>query len=165
MRLQVTADGWLYRGKRRYRCALGRGGIRIDKQEGDGATPAGLYPLRRLLYRADRLVRPDSKLPAAEIQAMDGWCDDPGDAAYNRAVTLPYRASAESMWRADGLYDLVVITGHNDDPVVPGRGSAIFIHLASPDYGPTEGCVALSRPDLLAILPFLADDSEIQIDP
>ena len=96
---------------------------------------------------------------------MDGWCDDPGDAAYNRAVTLPYRASAESMWRADGLYDLVVITGHNDDPVVPGRGSAIFIHLASPDYGPTEGCVALSRPDLLAILPFLADDSEIQIDP
>ncbi|MBC8239498.1 MAG: L,D-transpeptidase family protein [Alphaproteobacteria bacterium] len=163
--MQVTADGWLYLGERRYRCALGRGGVRLAKREGDGATPAGLYALRQLLYRADRLARPDSGLPMAKIQGTDGWCDDPGDAAYNRAVTLPYGASAESLWRADGLYDLVVITGHNDDPVVPGRGSAIFIHLASPDYGPTEGCIALSRPDLLAILPLLAGDSEIQIDP
>ncbi|MDA1097552.1 MAG: L,D-transpeptidase family protein [Proteobacteria bacterium] len=165
MRIQVTADGWLHHGKRRYLCALGRGGIRIDKREGDGATPAGLYPLRQLLYRADRLARPVSKLPLAKIRPTDGWCDDPGDAAYNTAVVLPYPASAEAMWRADGLYDLVVITGHNADPVVPGRGSAIFIHLAGRDYSPTEGCVALAQGDLLAILPLLADDSEIQIDP
>ena len=165
MRIQVTADGWLYGGKRRFRCALGRGGVRVDKREGDGATPAGLYPLRRLLYRADRLVRPHSNLPIAKIQATDGWCDDPRDAAYNRAVSLPHAASAETMWRADGLFDLVLLTGHNDDPVVPGGGSAIFIHVASPDYGPTEGCVALSRPDLLALLPHLAVGSDIQIDP
>ncbi len=165
MRIQVTADGWLHHGKRRYRCALGRGGVRIDKREGDGATPAGLYPLRRLLYRADRLAKPESNLPLAKIQSTDGWCDDPSDAAYNRAVRLPYGAGAEAMWRTDGLYDLVVIMGHNDDPVVPGRGSAIFIHVASRDYGPTEGCVALARRDLLAILPHLASDSEIRIDP
>jgi L,D-peptidoglycan transpeptidase YkuD (ErfK/YbiS/YcfS/YnhG family) len=165
VRIRVTADGWLYGGKQRYRCALGRSGVRIDKREGDGATPAGLYPLHQLLYRADRLVRPDSRLPMAKIQATDGWCDDPADAAYNRAVTLPHDASTEAMWRADGLYDLVVLTGHNDDPVVAGRGSAIFIHVASPDYGPTEGCVALSRPDLLALLPHLAVGSEVQIEP
>lgn len=162
-RIHITVDGWLQHGTQRYRCALGQGGVRQDKREGDGATPAGLYPLRRLLYRADRLARPDSKLPMAEIQPEDGWCDAPDDAAYNKAVTLPYGASAEAMWRADGLYDLVVITGHNDNPVVPGRGSAIFIHVASPDYGPTEGCVALARQDLLALLPVLDDNSEIQI--
>ena len=164
MRIQVTADGWLHQGAQRYRCALGRGGVRPDKREGDGATPAGLFPLRRLLYRADRLARPNSKLPMAEIQPTDGWCDDPGDAAYNRAVMLPHGASAESMWRSDELYDLVVITGHNDNPVVPGEGSAIFIHVASPDYGPTEGCVALARQDLLALLPHLDSDGEILID-
>lgn len=163
--LRVTADGWLQHGAQRYRCALGRGGVRSDKREGDGATPAGIFPLRRLLYRADRLVRPQSKLPMAKIQPSDGWCDDPRDAAYNQAVTLPYGARSENMWRADGLYDLVVITGHNDDPAVPGRGSAIFIHVANPDYGPTEGCVALARRDLMAMLPALDSASAIRIDP
>ncbi len=164
-RIEVTADGWARHGAHRYFCALGRGGIQRNKREGDGATPAGLYPLRQLLYRADRLARPDSNLAMAEIQPLDGWCDAPSDAAYNKAVTLPHGASAEAMWRADELYDLVIVTGHNDDPVVPGRGSAIFIHVARPDYGPTEGCVALSRQDLLALLIVLDGNSEIQIDP
>jgi L,D-peptidoglycan transpeptidase YkuD (ErfK/YbiS/YcfS/YnhG family) len=133
----------------------------------DGAASSGTNGkvLRQLLYRADRLARPDSNLAMAEIQPLDGWCDAPGDAAYNKAVTLPHGASAEAMWRADELYDLVIVTGHNDDPVVPGRGSAIFIHVARPDYGPTEGCVALSRQDLLALLIVLDGNSEIQIDP
>ena len=86
------------------------------------------------------------------IAIADGWCDDPGDAAYNRPVALPYKARAERLWREDGLYDLVVLLGYNDDPVVPGKGSAIFLHIARDDYGPTEGCVALSRADLLEVL-------------
>jgi L,D-peptidoglycan transpeptidase YkuD (ErfK/YbiS/YcfS/YnhG family) len=82
----------------------------------------------------------------------DGWCDDPADVRYNRSVTLPYRASAERLWRLDHLYDLIVVLGHNDEPVVAGDGSAIFLHLAAEDYAPTQGCIALSRPDLTALL-------------
>ncbi|HEX7760428.1 MAG TPA: L,D-transpeptidase family protein, partial [Caulobacteraceae bacterium] len=88
----------------------------------------------------------------APIAPSDGWCDAPADPAYNRPVTLPYPASAEHLWREDHVYDLIVVLGHNDDPPVAGMGSAIFLHLARPDYAPTEGCVALSRPDLERVL-------------
>ena len=133
---------------------LGRsGGLRAaEKREGDGATPLGVWPLRRVLYRADRGPRPETALPAAEIGRQDGWCDAADDPAYNRPVTLPYPASAEAMWREDGVYDLVVVLGHNDEPPVAGLGSAIFLHLAREDRAPTEGCVALSRPHLEAVL-------------
>jgi len=161
--LHVTADGFLRHGTQQYRCALGRSGIGGQKQEGDGITPSGRYPLRRLMYRADRLARPASQLAMAKIQPDDGWCDAPGDPAYNQPVRLPYGASTESMWRTDGLYDLVVILGYNDDPVVAGAGSAIFMHVASAEYGPTEGCVALARDDLLELLVDLDDSCEIEI--
>lgn len=155
MDLLVTAHDSAGRarfGERAWRCAVGRGGLVADKREGDGATPIGRLPLRRVLYRADRLPRPDTDLPSAPLAPEDAWCDDPADPRYNRAVRLPYPASYERLWRADGLYDVVVVLGHNDDPPVAGRGSAIFLHVARPDYGPTEGCVALARPDLLEFL-------------
>ncbi len=139
-------------GAQCWRCAIGRGAIRREKQEGDGVTPIGRWPLRRVLYRADRLAKPDTALPCQAIQSDDGWCDDPADPAYNRPVRLPYPASHERLNRDDGLYDVVVVLGHNDDPVVPNAGSAIFLHVARDDYGPTEGCVALALPDLLAVL-------------
>jgi L,D-peptidoglycan transpeptidase YkuD (ErfK/YbiS/YcfS/YnhG family) len=135
------------------RCALGRGGVTpaTDKREGDGKSPLGLWPIRRLLWRPDR-ASPETALDAQPISPEDGWCDAPGDPAYNRPVRRPYPASHEAMWREDDLYDLVVVLGHNDDPPVAGLGSAIFLHLAKPDYAPTEGCVALSRADMLALL-------------
>jgi L,D-peptidoglycan transpeptidase YkuD (ErfK/YbiS/YcfS/YnhG family) len=134
------------------RCALGPAGIRRDKREGDGATPAGLFPLRRVLYRADRIERPRTTLPVSAIQPDDGWCDAPRDLAYNTQVKLPFDASHENLWRADHLYDLVVVVGHNDDPVLAYGGSAIFLHLARDDFGPTHGCVAMQRTDLEALL-------------
>ena len=136
------------------RCALGPAGViaAAGKREGDGATPLGTWPMRRVLFRPDRGPPPRTALPASPIAPDDGWCDAPDDPAYNRPVKLPYPASAEAMWRDDGLYDLVVILGHNDDPPVPGLGSAIFLHLARPDYAPTQGCVALARRDLEAVL-------------
>ncbi|MCC7428854.1 MAG: L,D-transpeptidase family protein [Alphaproteobacteria bacterium] len=150
----VFADGWLLFRGQRMRCALGRGGVRParEKREGDGATPAGTWPLRRILYRADREPPPGGPLPRAPIALEDGWCDDPRDGAYNRPVRLPYPASAEEMWRKDDLYDLVVVLGHNDDPPVPGAGSAIFLHVARPDFAPTAGCVALPKPELRRLL-------------
>lgn len=133
-------------------CAFGRGGVRADKREGDGASPAGIWPLRRVLYRPDRRPRPDTALPCAALAPTDGWCDAPDDPAYNRPVSLPYPASAEALWRDDELYDLLVVLGHNDDPPAAGAGSCIFLHLARPDFGPTEGCVAVRPATLLRAL-------------
>tara|TARA_B100000676_G_scaffold301900_1_gene349771 strand:- start:1504 stop:2019 length:516 start_codon:yes stop_codon:yes gene_type:complete len=152
MDITVSPAGTLSYGDKTVRCALGRGGVRSDKHEGDGATPGGCYPLRRVLYRTDRLAEPETGLPVKAIGPSDGWCDAPEDARYNQPVTLPYPASAEALWREDGLYDLIVVLGHNDDPPEPGAGSAIFWHVAWPDYEPTEGCVAIPCDELVEIL-------------
>jgi len=148
----VSAEGWIDWGFGRRSCALGKGGVRPDKREGDGATPIGRFPLRRVLYRPDRSPPPATALPCAAIAPEDGWCDDPADPAYNRPVRLPHPARHERMWRDDALYDLVIVIGHNDDPPVAGLGSAVFVHLARPDWAPTEGCVALARADLVELL-------------
>jgi L,D-peptidoglycan transpeptidase YkuD (ErfK/YbiS/YcfS/YnhG family) len=139
-------------GQRSVRCALGRAGLAANKREGDGATPIGRFPLRRVLYRADRLTLPRLALATAAIEPGDGWCDDPASPDYNRQVRLPIEANHEHLWRMDSLYDIVVVLGHNHDPPVPGAGSAIFLHVASADYRPTEGCVAVAREDLMALL-------------
>ena len=170
--LIVTAEapgatrGTVRLGRHFWPCALGRGGVIADKREGDGGTPAGRFPWRRVLYRADRLARPATPLACGIIAPEDGWCDDPADAAnYNRPVTLPYGGSHEQLWRPDGLYDVILIPGHNDDPPVPGLGSAIFIHVARPDYAPTEGCVALRLEHLLILLANLDPDSALVVRP
>lgn len=146
-------DGRFELGERRVRCALGRSGVvaAAAKREGDGASPAGVWPIRKVLYRPETGA-PATALTAQAIAPDDGWCDDPADPAYNRPVKLPYAASSEAMWRDDHLYDVVVVLGHNDDPPVAGAGSCIFLHLAKDGHAPTEGCVALSRADMAEVL-------------
>jgi len=167
MKLNVRRDGTtgavLHCGQDFYRAAVGVGGIGVKRAEGDRITPVGAFPLRRLLFRADRIRLPLTRLPASAIAPDDGWCDAPGDAAYNQPVKLPYRASAEALWRTDFLYDLIVVLGFNDDPVVAGCGSAIFLHVAQADYRPTQGCIALAKDDLLAVLAKLAPGDTITI--
>ena len=126
--------------------------MRADKQEGDGATPSGLLPLRRVFYRADRGPAPQCAVPVEALAPEDGWCDDPADRRYNTRVLLPCEARHEHLWRSDGVYDVIGVLGWNDAPVERGRGSAIFLHVAAPDGRPTEGCVALAEPDLRALL-------------
>lgn len=152
MDILVYGDGRAAWNGRDMRCALGPAGVAADKREGDGATPAGRFPLRRVLYRSDRRAAPRTVLAARPLAPDDGWCDDPADARYNRPVRLPYPASAEALWRDDHIYDLVVVLGYNDDPVVAGRGSAVFLHLARPGFAPTAGCVALAEADLERVL-------------
>lgn len=167
MDLAVTRDGetWVAACPvGRWRCAIGRGGVRRDKREGDGATPAGAWRLRRVLYRPDRLSAPETALPVAALAPDDGWCDDPGDPHYNQPVKLPFAARHERLWRDDEIYDVIVVLGHNDDPVQPGAGSAVFLHLAREGYGPTEGCVALARPDLLTYLRMAGTSSLLRIE-
>ena len=150
-------------GKGPRRAAIGRAGIGLKQGEGDGLTPLGTFVVRRVLYRADRMAAPVTRLPLAVLAPDDGWCDAPADPAYNTQIKRPYAASHEALWRDDALYDLIAVLGFNDDPVVPGKGSAIFLHLARPDYSPTEGCIALPRDDLVGLLAALAPGDTVTI--
>ncbi len=165
----VSADGWLsWPGighDIRVRAAVGKGGVTMAKAEGDGATPIGIFPLRALWYRPDRIGPPVTGLDLLPIDPDCGWSDDPADPAYNRPVKLPHPARHERLWRQDGLYDLIVPLGYNDDPPVAGLGSAIFLHCASPDYTPTEGCVAIAQPDLLQLLQVCGPQTRLAIEP
>jgi L,D-peptidoglycan transpeptidase YkuD (ErfK/YbiS/YcfS/YnhG family) len=145
------AAGFRFKGET-FRAACGRSGVSSQKQEGDGATPAGILPLRRILYRADRLGKPKAAVPLEPLAPNDGWCDDPAAPAYNTAITLPNDAHHEELWRRDAVYDVIGVLGWNDDPVQRNCGSAIFLHVARPDYAPTEGCIALALFDLLHVL-------------
>lgn len=145
-------------------CALGRGGCRVLKREGDGATPIGKFQVCEVLYRSDRVRRPRTGLPVRPLQRRDGWCDDPGDRNYNRLVRHPYPASAEAMWRQDDLYNVVLVLGYNRRPRVRGRGSAIFMHLARPGYASTAGCIALSARDMRIVLARLAPGAMVHVN-
>ncbi|MGE3712082.1 MAG: L,D-transpeptidase [Hyphomicrobiaceae bacterium] len=153
--------GVLEAGTLRLPCAVGGGGVSALKREGDGATPAGRFDLVEVRYRADRVRRPASPFPTRPSARRDGWCDAAGDRSYNRPVRLPYRASAESMWRDDGVYDVVVVLSHNQRPRKQGAGSAVFMHLARPEFAPTAGCIALRQRDLLLLLSRLSRRARI----
>lgn len=163
MELIVTPNGMLRVDDRQFTCAIGRGGVKSNKQEGDGATPIGTYFLKRVYYRPDKGSTPSTHLPTQPINPRDGWCDDPTHPQYNTLVSLPFANSHEKMWRDDALYDVVVEISHNDNPPIPGAGSAVFMHIAKHDYAPTEGCVALHRDDLLEILKDASPETKIVI--
>lgn len=148
----LRPDGWLMWRGQPIRAAIGKAGIARRKEEGDGATPAGLLPLRRVLYRADRLPPPKCSVPVEPIAQTDGWCDDPNSRDYNKPVRLPFDGRHEELWRRDEVYDVIGVLGWNDQPVEKRRGSAIFLHVARPDYAPTEGCVALALRDVIRLL-------------
>ena len=163
MEIMVWPPGTLSWNGKQVRCAIGLGGIREGKNEGDGATPAGCFPLRRVFYRADRLAAPETGLPVRALTPNDGWCDDPDDPAYNQLIALPFTAGHETLWREDRLYDVIVEMGYNDDPVTPGRGSAIFMHVAQPGYDPTDGCIALELEALLDLLKVCGEGSVVTV--
>jgi L,D-peptidoglycan transpeptidase YkuD (ErfK/YbiS/YcfS/YnhG family) len=144
-------------------CALGRSGTTHAKREGDGATPVGTFRLLQAFYRADHGGRPRTALPLRRIDRRDGWCDDPADRRYNRLVPLPCASSHEDMWRADDLYDVVLDIAWNRGPIVRGRGSAIFLHLARPGFTPTEGCVAIAPGQARRLLEWIGPRTRIRI--
>jgi L,D-peptidoglycan transpeptidase YkuD (ErfK/YbiS/YcfS/YnhG family) len=134
------------------RAALGRGGVAALKREGDGTTPLGHFPVRAVLYRADRVTRPRTPFPFRAIRSDDAWSEDPADRSYNRLVKASPRPGIDRLRRDDHLYDVILVLGFNDRPRVRGRGSAIFVHLARQGYAPTAGCIGLAPRDLRALL-------------
>ena len=146
------------------RCSIGEGKITENKFEGDLCTPAGKWPLRRVFYRKDRLLKPDTSLQTLRISKNMGWSDDPrDDTRYNTLIKTPYLFSHETLWRLDSLYDIIVELGYNDSPPILGRGSAIFMHLARPNFEPTAGCVALKKSDLLSLLSLVSHGDLLNI--
>ena len=156
-------DGYLYWPGGHTRAAVGAAGVSPTKQEGDKATPAGKYPLPFGMWRPDRIKPPDTSLPMKALREAHAWVDDPNDPKYNQLVELPYPAHVEEMWRADGIYDLLAVVGYNINPTRPGAGSAIFLHIARPNFAPTEGCVAIERSALLNLIPLLGPESTLTI--
>jgi L,D-peptidoglycan transpeptidase YkuD (ErfK/YbiS/YcfS/YnhG family) len=156
--------GWLTAGQHSIPVALGRGGIKANKREGDGATPRGTFRLRRLWWRADRHSRPPTLLPVHRIRADDGWCEDPASRHYNRPVKVPAGSSADRLARADRLYDFIIEIDHNTRPRIAGRGSAVFIHAARPRFAPTAGCVALELQVLRRLLARLGPRTRIVVE-
>lgn len=152
-------------GDKQFRCALGKNGVSTNKIEGDGATPAGTFQIREVFYRADRAPKPESVFRTTSLKPEDGWCDAPEDPNYNRRVTLPYPAHAENLWREDEIYDVIAVLGYNDNPPIPGKGSAIFMHVARVDYSPTEGCVALALADIFAVLREADRETKLDVGP
>lgn len=144
-------------------CALGAAAITRRKREGDHASPAGHFRLIEGFFKPNTGHRPQARLPIFPINRTLGWCDDPNAANYNRLIRLPSSARHESLWREDGLYDLVIVLDYNLRPRRKGAGSAIFLHCAGPDFAPTEGCIALRHADLRKLLPRLARNTKLVV--
>jgi L,D-peptidoglycan transpeptidase YkuD (ErfK/YbiS/YcfS/YnhG family) len=156
--------GWLAAGGVKIPVALGRGGIKANKREGDGGTPRGLFRPKRLWWRADRHPRPRSFLPVRAIGPLDAWCEDPADRHYNQPVRLDRDHAGDRLWRDDHLYDFVIELDHNTRPRIAGRGSAVFLHLARTNFSPTAGCVAMTRPAMLRLLARIGPKTRIVIE-
>jgi L,D-peptidoglycan transpeptidase YkuD (ErfK/YbiS/YcfS/YnhG family) len=156
--------GILLAGPRTMPVVLGRGGIRANKFEGDGATPRGRFRLVRLWWRADRHPHPSTLLPARRIHPTLAWCEDTTDRRYNRSFQRSAGDSGDRLWRDDHLYDFIIEIDHNTRPRIAGRGSAVFVHLARPNRSPTAGCVALAPKDLQRLLAVLGPQTRIAVE-
>jgi len=164
MNFQVDPTGFVFSPTAKWRCALGLGGIDHKHKEGDGITPLGSHPFGRIFWRSDRLSQPKTELTCLPITPDMGWCDDPDQADYNQLIKLPHDGHFENLWRDDPVYDVVVELLYNTNPIKRGQGSAIFMHVAKPDFSPTEGCIALKLEDLLSLLQEANETSRLIVD-
>ena len=155
--------GWLTAGPTTIPVALGRGGIIANKREGDGGTPKGTFRPRQLWWRADRFPRPRTFLPIRAIRADDAWCEDPASRHYNRPLTRGHDNNGDRLRREDHLYDFIIEIDHNTQPTIAGRGSAVFLHLARPDFSPTAGCVSMTKSAMLQLLRQIGPHTKIII--
>jgi L,D-peptidoglycan transpeptidase YkuD (ErfK/YbiS/YcfS/YnhG family) len=167
IRIQAAAGdprrGWLVAGGQTVPVALGRGGIRANKREGDGGTPKGIFRPLRLWWRADRHRRPRTFLPIRAIRPEDAWCEDPLSRHYNQPIRLDRGSGGDRLMRDDTLYDFIIEIDHNTSPRMAGRGSAVFLHLARADFSPTAGCVSMTQSAMLRLLARLGPETRIVI--
>ena len=159
----VKNSGYLKYKNLKFRCALGKAGIKKKKLEGDNITPRGIFKITKIYYRADRIKNIQTSLKKIKIKKNVGWCDDPNSNFYNKEITLPTKFSHEKLYRKDNLYDLIVVLNYNMQPIKKNKGSAIFIHIANKFYKKTKGCIALKKEDLIKMLSQIKRTTKIKI--
>ena len=157
-------NNYLYTETETFKCAVGLNGLTKNKIEGDQCTPVGEFTFKKIYYRADKLGLIDFLIPSSSISENDGWCDDISNEFYNQFIKFPFKGSAERLYRADDLYDLVCVLNYNTDPIIPGKGSAIFLHVAKNNFLHTEGCIALQKDVLIRLSINIDKDSKIIIE-
>ena len=146
------------------KCAVGKRGVNLKKKEGDFITPIGLYKIKYILYRKDRIKKIPSKLRKITIKRNMGWCDDPKSKQYNKLVNLPFSYSCEQLFKKENIYDIILVLNYNMNPVKKDKGSAIFVHVAKKNYEKTRGCVAVKKLDLLKILKEIKVKTKVRIE-
>ena len=159
----IKKSGYLEYKNLKFRCALGKAGIKKKKKEGDNITPEGTFKIIRVYYRRDKIKNISTLIKKKEIKKKIGWCDDPVSSFYNKEIKLPSKFSHEKLYRKDNLYNLILVLNYNINPIIKNKGSAIFIHIAKKNYEPTAGCIALKKRDLVELLENIKKNTKIKI--
>lgn len=160
----LVKNNYLFAGNKALPCALGLNGITNNKKEGDLSTPFGTFCFNKIYYREDKLGKLNFKIESSILRETDGWCDDPMSRLYNQYIEFPFDKSAERLYREDDIYDIICVLNYNTSPIIPGLGSAIFLHVAKPDFKGTEGCIAIEKNSLIEIALNLTNNSKIFIE-
>ena len=160
----LVKNNHLFLKNRKLQCALGINGLTDNKKEGDLSTPTGTFKFNKVYYRADKLGKMYFQINSSVIQTNDGWCDDQESEFYNRFIQFPFSDSAEHLYRDDDVYDIICVLDYNTSPIIYGRGSAIFLHVAKPNFVGTEGCIAIEKEPLIEIATNITTKSRIVIE-
>jgi len=159
----VKNSGFLEYKNLKFRCALGKEGIKRKKIEGDNITPRGIFKITKMYYRADKIKKINTPLKKIKIKRNMAWCDDPRSPNYNKQIELPSKFSYEKLFRKDNLYDLFLVLNYNTNPIIKNRGSAIFLHITGDSYKRTRGCIALKKNNLIELISRITKNTKIKV--
>jgi len=160
----VKKSGYLKYKNLRFRCALGKAGIKKKEKEGDNVTPKGIFKITNIYCRSDKIKNITTSIRKIKIKKNMGWCDDPNSIDYNKQIKLPSKFSHEKLYRKDNLYDLFLVLNYNTNPVIKNKGSAIFLHITKDSYKKTKGCIALKKEDLIQLVSKIRKNTKIKIN-
>ena len=160
----VKKTGYLTYKNLKFRCALGKAGVKKKEKEGDNITPKGIFKINKIYYRPDKIKNFTSVLKKIKIKRNMGWCDDPKSNFYNQQIKLPSKFSYEKLYRSDNLYDIILVLDYNINPIIKNKGSAIFIHIAKNSYKKTKGCIALKKKHLVKLISQIKINTKIKIN-
>ncbi len=160
----INKTGYLKYKNLKFRCALGKAGVKKKEKEGDNITPKGIFKITKIYYREDKIKNITSVLKKIKIKKNMGWCDDPNSQLYNQQITLPNKYSHEKLYRNDNLYDLILVLNYNSNPIIKNKGSAIFIHIAKNSYKKTKGCIALKKVHLIELISKIKKNTKVKIN-
>ena len=160
----VKKSGYLKYKNLKFRCALGKAGIKKKEKEGDNVTPKGIFKIIKMYYRPDKIKNIKTNIKKIKIKKNMGWCDDPRSRFYNQQINLPSKFSYEKLYRNDNLYDLILVLNYNTNPIIENKGSAIFVHIAKKSYTKTKGCIALKKKHLIELISIIKKNTKIKIN-